>query len=135
MASLSLRHIRQISWTELFNALGLVVFTPLTTVGWMIIPTLSQAHLSWECSAYLVTMYSNFSGKEKLRKEGKNKLTTSPSTSARCAKKIVRTNNQPTEVGCDQPADSRFEAEHQTQRPSRAPGVAYSGSGHRHAHG
>lgn len=28
MASLSLRHIRQISWTEPFNALGLVVFTP-----------------------------------------------------------------------------------------------------------
>lgn len=66
MASLSLRHIRQISWTEPFNVLGLVIFTPLTTVGWMIIPTLSQAHLSWECSAYLVTMYSNFSGKEKL---------------------------------------------------------------------
>ena len=28
MASLSLRRIRQISWTEHFNVLGLVIFTP-----------------------------------------------------------------------------------------------------------
>lgn len=65
METLSLRQIRQISRIRPNNVLGL--FPPsLTSVNQLIIPTLSQAHLSWECSAYLVTMYSNFSGKEKL---------------------------------------------------------------------
>lgn len=74
-ASPSLRQIRQISRIGPFNVVGLFPPPPPTIVSWMIIPTLSQAHLSCECSAYLVTMYSHFSGKEKLWNEEKNKKT------------------------------------------------------------
>lgn len=78
----------------------------MTTVSWMIIPTLSQAHLSCECSAYLVTMYSHFSGKEKLK--GEKKITTSPSTSAGCTEKMAGTNNQLAEAGQEGPANRKL---------------------------
>lgn len=31
--------------------------------------TFSEDHLSWECSAYLLAMYSSFSGREMLKSQ------------------------------------------------------------------
>lgn len=101
-------------------------FFPLTIVSWMLIPTLSQAHLSCECSAYLVTMYSNFSGKGKLKWGKKQNYNLPKQVSWMCWKDGQ--NRQSTiRSWMWSTCQPKAEAGLQTQWTSWAEGVAYPG--------